>query len=154
MLQSMHFRENIVIKINVLIVMMGLFLSSMVFALASDNQQPLQLSSDAAACHREGVDSVCIYTGKVVFDQGSTHLRAPEITIYKVGAQIEKLIARGKRASYSTILDQNHKAVDALADEITFYVHKDVLVLNGDGEVTEDGNKFSGPYVEYQLKGK
>lgn len=144
--------KKISFKINVLRFLLLFFWLNMAFALSSDQKAPVDLSADSAHCQRTGNENVCEYIGNVVFAQGSGLLKAPKVTIYKKYDKIYKIEASGNLAHYQTEMDENHKVVHGQAKTITLYPDKNLMVLNGDGEITEDQNKFTGPYLEYIFK--
>lgn len=124
------------------------------FALSSDQKAPVELSADSAHCQQKDAETICEYLGNVVFAQGTGVLKAPKVTVYKKSDKIYKIEASGNLAHYQTELDENHKLVQASGKIITLYPDKNLMVLNGDGEITEDQNKFTGPYLEYIFKSK
>jgi lipopolysaccharide export system protein LptA len=121
-------------------------------AVGPQEQQPMSLISDAAHCERTNGSDLCIYTGNVVIKQGTGILEAPQVTIYKKYAKISKIEAIGRKAHYHVNVDDKNKVIDALANSITLYPEKNLMVLEGDGEITEDQSKFTGPYLEYVFK--
>jgi lipopolysaccharide transport protein LptA len=141
-------------KINALQFFLLFFLISPVFALKSDQNQPLNINADSAFCQRKDETNFCVYSGKVIFAQGTSLLKAPKVTVYKKYDKINKVEALGldSLAHYQVELDESHKLVVAKAKIITLYPDKNLMVLSGDGEIVEDNNKFNGPYLEYVFK--
>ena len=122
------------------------------FALSSDEKEPIRLTSKSATCKRKNFETICIYSGNALFNQGTTTLRAQQITIYKkTGQKINKIVASGERSHYSTILE-NKQQIDANANLITIYTDRNLMVLEKDGAIVVGQDKYSGPYIEYKLK--
>jgi lipopolysaccharide export system protein LptA len=125
------------------------------FALESDRDAPLQLQADQAFCQQK--ENVCVYTGNVIFDQGSSHLAAPKLVIYQDGnAGINKIVATGTPASYHTITESKSKTtaptpIDAIANTIEFYPLKSLVILLGNAKITQEKNTFQGEHIEYDM---
>jgi LPS export ABC transporter protein LptC/lipopolysaccharide transport protein LptA len=100
------------------------------------------------------------YFGKVVYTQGESFLQADKLIIYDnpVDNRVQKIVAFGNPAYYSTIPDANPNAksnrINAKALRIEYYPLKKIALLIGDGELTQKGNKFSGPHIVYNLEQK
>lgn len=140
-----------------LILCLGFFVGANAFALSSDQNKSAFFRANSAICKRAAADDICVYSGEVKYAQGTTKLDAPEVTVHKQNGKIAKIVAVGKRAHYVTTLDtkdtKNAKAkiADAKANSITINQEKKLMILEGDGEITDGQNQFSGPYIEYNL---
>jgi lipopolysaccharide export system protein LptA len=128
------------------------FASNVALGLSADEKEPVQLSADSAVCSRQKTENVCTYSGNAKFIQGTTHLEAPIISVYKDNNKINKIVASGEMAHYSTQLDENNKIINAQAKVISVFPDKKLMTLAGNSQLSENQNKFSGPYIEYQLK--
>lgn len=138
-----------------LIILLLVFLEILfctVKVLAVDTKESTYLKSDSAICRRQGNENVCAYEGNASFVQGTTKLQAARITIYQISSKINKIVASGKHSHYSSTAQDNQKPLDAEADSITIYPDKNLMVLEGSGQVTSGPDKYSGPYIEYKFK--
>jgi len=134
---------------NFLICGLGILIAGTAFALSSDQNVPLTFVADNATCQRQTEETVCTYLGQVHFDQGSSHLSAPKVTVLQKNDKINKVIAEGEGSRYITQLDDGNKTVDASAKQITLYPDDNLMVLSGNAQILEDKNKFTGSYLEY-----
>lgn len=119
-------------------------------ALGSDSTHSAYLSSDKAECRQK--DLVCIYSGNVKFDQGSSHMEAPTLFIYRdkeVG--IKNMVALGEPAKYHTISEESKAPIDAQAKKIEFDPTKNLMFLTGLAEIDQEQNKFNSEYIKYDV---
>lgn len=121
------------------------------WALSSDAKQSVQLDSDSAVCNSKQNNVICTYTGKAKFNQGTTSLQAQKISVYKIDNKINKIVAIGKHSSYNTTTDNNQQKINAIADSITIDYTKNTMILERDGLLIIDKNKYKGPYIEYKF---
>jgi len=118
-------------------------------ALDSDRAQVAYLNSDKAECRQK--DLVCIYSGNVKFDQGSSHLEAPTLFIYRDNGGIKNMVALGEPAKYHTVSEENKTPVDAQAKKIEFDPEKNLIFLTGLAEIDQNQNKFNSEHIKYDL---
>lgn len=123
--------------------------STIASGLTSDRKLPIMISSGQAICQRNNYQDVCHYDGNVKFDQGTSHLRAAHVTLYKKNGRITKMVAIGKRARFCTEQDGNHQVITAMAETIELFPVESLVTLAGNGEVTEGNNQYHGPLVKY-----
>jgi lipopolysaccharide export system protein LptA len=114
-------------------------------------QETAYLNSDRATYDRK--NHVSSYFGNIRYTQGASFLHADKLVIYdsEVDNSIEKVVAFGAPAYYSTVPDAKGDRIDAKALRIEYYPEKKIALLIGDGELMQKGNKFSGPYITYDL---
>lgn len=91
-----------------------------------------------------------IYTGPVKVTQGSIKIQADKLSASQ-GDGETILIATGKPATYSQLLNNNQPAT-ASAQEIHYNISKKVLTLSGDAKIEQDGSKFSAPKIIYDIQ--
>lgn len=81
-------------------------------------------------------------------NQNSSLLQAPQITVYKIGDEINKIVAFGTGSSYSN----NQKLLNANADLITIYPKKETMILEKNGVLVVGKDQYSGPYIDYKYR--
>lgn len=131
--------------------------------------QPPQLaeySADSASCQqKKNLDVLCTYMGSAKFDQGETHLKAPEIIVYKNSLnQIYQIFALGNivdRAYYDSVYEPPHpdetqskqttKIVNAKANVIKIFPLKNLVTLNGQAHIEQNKDIIEGSYIEYDI---
>ncbi|MCF1428438.1 MAG: lipopolysaccharide transport periplasmic protein LptA, partial [Shewanella sp.] len=91
-----------------------------------------------------------VYAGPVIVTQGSIKIQADELSASQ-GDGETILIATGKPATYTQMLDNNHLAT-ASANEIRYNISKRVLTLMGRAEIEQDGSKVSAPKIIYDIE--
>ena len=91
-----------------------------------------------------------VYNGPVVVTQGSIKILADELSASQ-GDGETILIATGKPATYTQMLDNNRPAT-ASANEIRYNISKRVLTLMGDAEIEQDGSKVTAPRIVYDIQ--
>jgi|GEM_PF-4036290 len=124
-----------------------------VYLNASDNnKQEIYLNSDKATYNRK--KHISIYLGNVKYKQGSSFLEANKLVIYDNEADntVERIIAFGVPAHYSTIPNGKGSRIHARAMKIEYYPKKKIALLIGDAELTQKDNKFSGSHITYDLE--
>jgi lipopolysaccharide export system protein LptA len=115
-------------------------------ALTSDREQPIELEADSARIdERTGVS---VYTGNVKVTQGSAKLLADRLTVTR-GEDGDKLVAEGKPASFSQLPDDKPVPVKGRALTIDYHTGNEVVVLTGDAEVWQGGDRFASERIVY-----
>lgn len=135
------------------IILVGILLPIIPYALSSDSQQPMQIIADSTLInYKSGVNT---YEGNVKINQGSTHLTADRL-ITKTNSQHKMEIATAyglkKLAEYTTIPKSGDQQFHAKAKIIRFYPPKSTIELENDVIVTQGENSFHGAMIIYNMK--
>ena len=118
--------------------LLSLFLSSTVFALSTDREQPIRIEADTATL--DNIKMLVVYTGNVIVSQGSIRLNADKVTLnYTSKQEIEKVVAIGTPAHFQQRLDEGDD-IKAQAQEMEFDAPKNTLYLKRDAELTKGRN--------------
>lgn len=126
------------------------FSSPLSWALASDRQQPLEISADQAELN--GGESFSTYSGNVIITKGSIKIQASNVTVTFNDVGIEALIAtdgdHDGLAYMSQQLEPNAAGKSAVMEAwgrvIDFQINAEYLTLSGSAKLIQQGNKFSG----------
>lgn len=115
------------------------------------------LNSDKAVYDRK--NHISSYFGNIRYTQAESFLNAEKLVVYdsKIDSSVEKVIAFGTPAHYSTIpggSSGEKERIDAKALKIEYYPKKNMVLLIGDAVLEQKGNTFSGPYITYDLNKK
>tara|TARA_Y100001001_G_C7986515_1_gene301352 strand:+ start:623 stop:1144 length:522 start_codon:yes stop_codon:yes gene_type:complete len=125
-----------------------------VFALPSDSEQKMYISSDTAEINK--LTGIGIFTGNVSITRGTTHITAEKLTTFNdANDQIKKAIALGtkkQRAEYKTLTKKNKPVLIAKAVTLTYFPLKHYVILDGDATVSQGKDYISGPHLEYDLQ--
>ena len=116
-------------------------------ALTGDREKPIELEADSAEIdERTGVS---VYTGNVRVTQGSTQLLADRLTVTQ-GVDGDELVAEGRPARFSQLPDGKPQPVEGEALTIRYHTGEEVVVLTGDAEVRQSGDRFASQRIVYE----
>lgn len=120
------------------------------FALSSDAKLPYHFKSNSITYLEKRHQT--IYTGHVHVTQGTTQLSSKRLLVqYRKGGGIEKMIATGNLAHYSTLPDHQPARLFAEAKKITFNPIAGTVLLEHKARVTQEKNIFTGPHIWYDV---
>ncbi|KXJ40635.1 MAG: hypothetical protein AXA67_10070 [Methylothermaceae bacteria B42] len=135
-----------------LILLLFLFASSPAKALESDADQPIYIESNSAFYDEKTGKS--IYTGDVIFKQGTLHIKADKIEAFTVKGELEKAIAYGNPVQFRQIPKPGKEEIRGTSKRAEYYVDRDTIVLIGDAVVHQGDNTYASDWIEYdQIKG-
>src|SRR3990167_8958260 len=117
-------------------------------ALQSDQNQVARVMTDYL--QNDNHHHLATLKGHVEIDQGTTHLQADQISIFRNNKNVTtKIVAVGEPARYSTLPDGKQTPLIAMADKITFYPPKHEILLEGHSSLNQEGNSIHGPFIRY-----
>jgi lipopolysaccharide export system protein LptA len=121
------------------------------WGLPSDRDKPAYIEADQVQYQQK--TGITLYVGHVKVDQGTSHLLADTLTVYKDlhSSKIQKMIATGNLAQYSTLPKVDGKMMNASAKTIQYDPVHNLVLLLGDALITQEGNLFRGQHIEYDL---
>jgi lipopolysaccharide export system protein LptA len=127
-----------------------LLMPALAWALPSDREKPISIEADHAQLDdREGVTQ---YKGDAILIQGTLRIDGDMITfIYDENKQLTKAVAEGKRAKYQQVHKQGENPVKAEALRMEYYADRQKIYLIGDGHIWQNGDEFTGNYIEYDI---
>ena len=104
------------------------------------------------AAHFDEKTGIATYRGSVVIRQGTLELRSDELVI-NVDKQgnVTKTSARGKPARYQQQVDPKKGLVSAEATRIDYDLKNEVITLNGQARLRQDGASFQGATITYAI---
>lgn len=121
------------------------------FALSTDKQQNATIESDSATINHK--ENTCTYRGHVKLIQGTTILTADLLTTYSNAKnQLQKAIAIGQLATYTTLPDNSPNVFVAQAKTINYNPLQSQIILVGDAKATQGSDSFAGPQINYNIK--
>jgi lipopolysaccharide export system protein LptA len=120
-------------------------------AMPDDHKQVAQLSADSADLNQQ--THYGEYIGNVVFDQGTTHLRASKaVTQGNEQNKLTVAIALGDnniQAHYWEQTAPDKPLLHAYANEIRYYPIRHLIELTGDAQVIQGENSLKAPKISY-----
>lgn len=121
------------------------------WALTTDKQQNANIVANSASINYK--KHICIYRGNVKLTQGSTVLTADVLTTFaNAKNQLQKAIAVGKLASYTTLPDNSPLPFAAVAETINYYPLQSQIYLIGQAKATQGNDSFAGYQINYNTK--
>lgn len=122
-------------------------------ALDSDKRQPATLEADDFEFDLEA--GVRIYRGNVVFRQGSMHLDCDAlVTHYDDDNELEKGVCTGRPGRFKQRPEGQAADVHGHALSITLDNHNRWVILDGEAEVEQAGDRIRGRRITYDLRTK
>jgi lipopolysaccharide export system protein LptA len=123
---------------------------ALAWGLPSDRQKPISIEADHAQMDdREGVTQ---YKGDAILTQGTLRITGDIITFfYDENKQLTKAVAEGKRATYEQVHKPGDNPVRAKALKMEYFADRQEIYLTGDGYVWQNGDEFTGNYIEYDI---
>lgn len=128
-----------------------LLLSQTIAALPEDREKPAQLKANTADLNQQSHRGE--YSGKVKFDQGTTHLRATKAITQ--GDKQNKLISafafgdKNKQAHYWEKTSVDKPILHAYADEIRYYAARHLIELKGNARVIQGEDSCTAVNISY-----
>ncbi|HEY5791307.1 MAG TPA: lipopolysaccharide transport periplasmic protein LptA [Gammaproteobacteria bacterium] len=115
-------------------------------ALDGDRAQPIYLEADSVQIdERTGVS---VYRGQVKVTQGSSELRAEQVTVEQSAAG-DRIVATGRPATFSQQREERPEPVEGSAARIEHRSAESLLILTGAAEFRQGGDRFSSERIEY-----
>ena len=140
----MHHRHN-----NLLIGLLAL-LPSLAIALPSDRNKPINIEADHAQLDDDR--GITQYKGRAVLTQGTLRIDGDIITFYyDKNKKLSKVVAQGKMAKYQQVQKPGEDPVKAEALQMEYHAGGQKIHLLGKGFVLQNGSKFSGNRIEYDI---
>ncbi len=122
-------------------------LSNPGFALPGDREQAIHISADKAL--RDEKKGLTVYSGNVVLDQGSLHISADRITVYRIVEEGDKIVATGQPARVQQQPNPGEELMRAHADVIEYYKSEDRLRLQSNAQIAQGGSTVKGQTIDY-----
>lgn len=122
-------------------------------ALDSDKRQPATLEADDFEFDLQS--GVRIYRGNVVFRQGSMHLDCDAlVTHYDDDNELEKGVCTGRPGRFKQRPEGQAADARGHALSITLDNLKGLVILDGEAEVEQAGDRIRGQRITYDLRSK
>jgi len=123
--------------------------SSATLALPDDQGQPIRITADQALRDEKG--GFTVYSGHVEMDQGSLHISADKITIFRIVEEADKIVAKGKPALLQQQPDPEKGLVNARAGTIEYYKLESRVHLKHEAQIEQDGSSVTGETIDYYI---
>lgn len=118
------------------------------WALPTDSQQPMQITSDSSTVDRS--NGIATFIGHVQFIQGSTKVTGDKMVVYfDKKNQMQKVVVTGNLAEAWTQPQANKPVLHAKAQTINYLPTQHTIDLEGTAQADQNGNVLQGPSLSY-----
>ncbi len=122
-------------------------LPSLAWGLTSDQEQPIYMEADSVDIDEES--GISIYVGNVEVTQGTMHLTADKVTVYRVEKRTERIVATGNPVKYRQQMDNSTDEVKGRALTMEYFITDERLYLIDEAELTQGLDNFSSDRITY-----
>jgi len=122
-----------------------------------DPGETIVIRADAASETRagsDGEDRALHFKGNFSLDAPDWFVQSDTAVLYGEVDDPIRLEVRGKPARVWTIDETGALEIDATAKVIKYFRHNDRLVLTGEAELMEQGNRLRSSSIDYDLAGR
>lgn len=125
-----------------------LLISPCTYAMTQDDAQLAKITADSVEINNK--TGVAKYIGHVQAIQGTTKITAETVTVFRDSNQnVEKIVAVGTPAKYSTTLDTSNRPFDSSAHRIVYLPQMGKIFLDQNAVLKLADNSFSGESINY-----
>ncbi|MCF6282018.1 MAG: lipopolysaccharide transport periplasmic protein LptA [Candidatus Polarisedimenticolaceae bacterium] len=117
------------------------------WGLTSDQDMPIYVEADSVDIDDQS--GVSVYLGNVQVTQGTMHLLADKVTVYRVEKKTERIVAVGKPVRYRQQMDNSTDEVKGRALMMEYFVTDERLYLIDDAELIQGLDNFSSDRITY-----
>lgn len=125
-----------------------LLLNTNAIALDDDRKQPIRVKADSA--ERDDRQEITRYSGDVVINQGSLNIVAQEVTMFG-STSVSKIVATGSPARLRQRPQPDKGVVTARANQIEYTVSTEIVTLQKNAYVEQDGTEVRGDEITYDM---
>jgi lipopolysaccharide export system protein LptA len=118
-------------------------------SLPEDREQAIQITADSAL--RDEKKGLTVYSGNVVLDQGSLHISADKITVFRINEEGDKIVAMGQPASVQQQPAADEELMRAHAEVIEYFKAEDRLRLRTSAQIEQGGSTVTGNIIDYYI---
>lgn len=125
--------------------------SQWVFALPTDNQQPIHIQANSAVHDdRRGLTA---YKGDVIISQGSLTIKADIVTLHKSkNNEIDRIVAKGKPAHLQQQPNTDKQIVHARGQTIKYFLDRELVQLIGNASLVQQDSTVISDQIDYYIK--
>lgn len=135
---------------QILIILPLLLASNPALALSSDKDKPMTIEADSVEI--DDKKGITVYRGNVVVVQGTMNVKGDTLVIERVDGEVKVVTVVGQPARYQQKPDEKDEMVYATARKLQVYPKRDLVRLERNARITQEGNVFTGNILEYDNK--
>ena len=141
-------RLNLHISSSILL-LTGVLLSNICFALQADRDQPIKVEADKASIQKKS--GISTYNGNVVVRQGSMRISADKLTITTHQGKFQKMVAQGQPSTFQQITESKHKSISSSAKKMTFLANENIVIFENNAVLKQGENTFTSNRIVYNI---
>ncbi|MBL7004795.1 MAG: lipopolysaccharide transport periplasmic protein LptA [Gammaproteobacteria bacterium] len=123
-----------------------LFFSSPIWALETDNDQPIDISADSL--NIDEAKHISIYKGNVILQQGSLNINADTLVLYfNEQNELDYMEASGSPVHFKQ-KNEDQKWMTGLAKSMIYYDQQSELTLKKDAEFNTGNEHIKSHYIQ------
>ncbi len=138
------------LQVSALLLPAVLLLPALSHALSTDKDQPMQIEADSVEI--DDKSGLTVYRGNVIIKQGTLHVKGSTLVIERVNDEVKMVTVVGKPASYKQRPDNKTEDVVASAYKLQVYPKRDLVRMERNARIKQEGNLFTGNIIEYDNK--
>ncbi|HTR00148.1 MAG TPA: LptA/OstA family protein [Candidatus Acidoferrum sp.] len=135
------------------VVAVGLCVSDASLALPEDAKQAIDIDGPAGSSAQ--ADGWVIYKGSVAspakLTQGTLLITGAEIRILTKDKELQLAIATGAPAHFQQQPSKDQALVTGNGKQISLNNNTNILTIDGDGELNQDGKLIQSPHIEHKM---
>ncbi|AUZ05494.1 lipopolysaccharide transport periplasmic protein LptA [Vitreoscilla stercoraria] len=125
-------------------------LAAPVWALQSDQNQPISIEADNGVVDQG--KQVTVFSGNVVVKQGSIDIRASKIEVSRTNDSNQIMTATGSPVTFKQQLDGGKGWVNGQGQKVTYQSASGLVTLSGGAKVQRGGDMVQGNNITYNTK--
>lgn len=128
------------------LVLCGLFMPSLTWALSNDVEKPVNIEADSVLFNNE--KGIANYEGHVIIVQGSLRIEAEKVNIQAPEHEIVSITATGTPVIMQQTMDDG-QLVKGQGNTITYKVKGKKIVLTGNAKLEQGKDKITNNHITY-----
>jgi len=137
------------LKISILFFLLLPF-STAGWSLSTDKNKPMTIEADSVEI--DDKKGITVYRGNIDVKQGTLHVTGDTLVIERVKGKVKTVTVVGKPARYAQRPDDKKTDVVATARKLQIYPKRDLVRLERNAKITQEGDVFTGNVIEYDNK--
>jgi len=137
---------------NKLLILLTVFVTSLVFALPEDSEQPIEIEAQSVVV--DETTGFNEFSGDAEVRQGSLLLLAALIQVQTDNEEVVSVVAKGspeKPAKYTQSQENQSRFIEATATLIKYDVDEGMIFLVGNAHLVQGFDSFSGETLDYDI---
>jgi len=127
-------------------ILMSLLINKTLIAREADGKLPMNIEADRMIINEK--KGISRYLGRVSISQGSRKISGDSITVHSKNDKVNKVVIRGKPASFSQLNDNDEQTL-ASSLEMIYQVDQEILIMKQQAILKQKDNVFKSERITY-----